>query len=164
MELGAAFTPNKALALSLQGYFGKELPYDGERSFVDFFGTYDLTTALSLAVNLDWGKQRQSIGSDLDWDGIAGYMTYALSDHWRVSLRAEYLNDKDGLFTGTPQKLKEATLTFGFAPNKHFELRIEGRYDKSDQVTFLKVQPSSPDGPQYADEQSEFALQGILKL
>lgn len=163
-ELGAAFTPTKQLALNLQGYFGKVPGYDAERSFVDFVGTYSLTDALSFALSYDWGKQQQKTGPDLDWDGVAAYLNYAFNSQWRISVRAEYLNDKDGFNTGTPQKLKEGTVTFGFAPVKSFELRIEGRYDKSDQATFVKTVTSGGTAATFDDNQSEFAVQGIYKF
>ena len=164
VELGAAFTPTKQLALNLQGYFGKVPGYDAERSFVDFVGSYNLTDAFSIALNYDWGKQQQSAGPDLDWDGIAIYVNYTLNAQWRASVRAEYLNDKDGFNTGTPQKLKEGTVTLGFAPVKSFELRIEGRYDRSDQSTFIKTPAVGATAPVFADDQSEFALQGVYKF
>jgi hypothetical protein len=163
-ELGVAFTPTKQLALNLQGYFGKVPGYDAERSFVDFVGTYNLTDALSLALSYDWGKQQQKTGPDLDWDGVAAYVNYAFNGQWRVSVRAEYLDDKDGFNTGTPQKLKEGTVTFGFAPVKSFELRIEGRYDKSDQATFVKTVAAGGLAATFDDNQSEFAVQGIYKF
>jgi hypothetical protein len=163
-EAGIAFTPTKQLALNLQGYFGKVPGYDAERSFVDFVGTYSLTDALSFALSYDWGKQQQHVGPDLVWDGVAGYVNYAFNSQWRVSLRAEYLNDKDGFNTGTAQKLKEGTLTFGFSPVKSFELRIEGRYDKSDQATFVKSVDSTGAATEFDDHQSEFAVQGVYKF
>ncbi|HEY8053447.1 MAG TPA: outer membrane beta-barrel protein [Steroidobacteraceae bacterium] len=163
-ELAAAYTPNKQLALNLQGYFGKVPGYDAPRTFVDLVGSYNLTDALSLALSYDWGKQEQHFGPDLKWDGIAAYANYAFNTQWRVSLRAEYLDDKDGFNTGTAQKLKEGTLTFGFSPVKNFELRLEGRYDKSDQPTFLKSLGGVTTLPEFDDHQSEFALQGIYKF
>ena len=163
-EVGAAFTPTKQLSLNLQGYFGKVPGYDAERSFVDFVGTYNLTDALSFSLSYDWGKQQQKTGPDLDWDGVAAYVNYAFNTQWRVSLRAEYLDDKDGFNTGTAQKLKEGTITFGFSPVKSFELRIEGRYDKSDQSTFVKTVTPGGLAATFDDHQSEFALQGVYKF
>ncbi|HEY6481951.1 MAG TPA: outer membrane beta-barrel protein [Steroidobacteraceae bacterium] len=166
-ELGAAFTPIKQLVLNLQGYFGKVPGYDAQRSFIDFVGTYSVTDALSVALSVDWGKQQQHIGADLNWDGVAGYLNYALTSQWRISLRAECFNDKDGFNTGTAQKIKEGTVTVGFAPVKNFELRIESRYDKSDQPTFLKSSRSVLPGltvETFDDKQSEFALQGVFKF
>jgi len=162
-ELGVAFTPTKQLALNLLGYFGKDPVYDAERSFVDFVGTYSLTDALSFTLSYDWGKQQQQAGPDLDWDGVAGYINYAFNGQWRLSVRAEYLHDKGGFVTGTEQKLKEGTVTVGFAPLKSFELRLEGRYDKSDQPTFVKTVTGTT--PQtFDDHQSEIALQGVYKF
>lgn len=125
-ELGATLAPTKQLSLELQGYFGKVPGFDAARSFVDFVGSYNLSDALSVALNYDWGKQQQAAGPDLDWSGIAAYVNYALNSQWRVTVRGEYLDDKDGFNTGTPQKLKEGTVTFGYSPVKSFELRIEG--------------------------------------
>jgi hypothetical protein len=163
-ELGAAFTPTKQLALNLQGYFGKVPGYEAERSFVDFVGSYNLTDALTVALNYDWGVQQQQVGPNLNWDGIAAYVNYAFTAQWRASVRAEYLNDKDGFNTGTPQKLKEGTLTVGFAPTKSFELRIEARYDSSDKQTFIKAAPTATTPATFDDNQSEFALQGVFKF
>jgi hypothetical protein len=161
-ELGAAFTPSKQLALNLLGYFGKDPAYDAARSFVDFVGTYSLSDALSFALSYDWGKQEQQAGPDLDWDGVAGYLNYAFNGQWRVSVRAEYLHDKGGFVTGTPQKLKEGTITVGFAPLKSFELRLEARYDSSDQATFVKTVGAAAET--FDDHQSEVALQGVYKF
>ena len=162
-ELGAAFTPTKQLALNLQGYFGKVPVYDAERSFVDFVGTYNLTDALSFALNYDWGVQQQHTGPDLKWNGFAAYVNYALDAQWRVSVRGEYLDDQDGFNTGTQQKLKEGTVTVGFAPTKSFELRAEVRYDWSDQQTFVKTAPGILPAT-LGDNQTELALQGVYKF
>ena len=163
-ELGAAFTPTKQLSLNLQGYFGKVPGYDAERSFVDFVGSYNVTDALTLALSYDWGKQEQKTGPDLDWDGVAAYVNYALNSQWRISVRGEYLNDKNGFNTGAVQKLKEGTVTLGFAPVKSFELRIEGRYDKSDQSTFVKTVTAEGFAAAFDDTQSELAVQGVYKF
>jgi len=42
-----------------------------------------------------------------------------------------------------------------------FELRIEGRYDKSSEPTFVK---SKLPVTQYSSDQSEVALQGVYKF
>ena len=67
---------------------------------------------MSFALNYDWGRQQQRAGPDLDWAGLAAYVNYALNARWRFSVRAEYLDDKDGFNTATPQKLKEGTVTW----------------------------------------------------
>jgi hypothetical protein len=167
-ELGVAWTPNKIFSLAAQGYVGKEQAYDARRTLIDLVATYNATSALTFVLSYDWGEQEQTMGlPNLDWNGLAGYANYAFNDQWRVSLRAEYLNDKDGFVSGTAQKLKEATLTFGYDPVKSFELRLEARYDKSDQPTFvraLNLATSPPGAASFADNQTGFALQGVFKF
>jgi len=162
-ELGLGWTPNKLFSLAAQGYVGKDQAYDAQRTLIDLVATYNATSAWTFVLSYDWGKQEQTAGlPDLDWDGLAGYANYTFNDQWRVSLRAEYLNDKNGFVTGVAQKLKEATLTVGYDPAKSFELRLEVRYDKSDQATFVSAVP--PATPAFSDNQTEFALQGVFKF
>src|SRR5258707_1961407 len=166
-ELGVAWTPSKTFSLAAQAYVGKDPAFDAQRTLVDAVATYSVTDALTLVLSYDWGKQKQHAAGDpdLDWNGVAFYTNYALNDQWRVSLRLEYLDDKEGFVSGlvgTPQKLKEGTLTFGYDPVKSFELRIEARYDKSDKSTFVRslTEVANP----FADSQTGFALQGVYKF
>ena len=166
-ELGVAWTPSKTFALTAQAYVGNDPAFDAQRTLVDAVATYSVTDALTLALSYDWGKQKQHTAGDpdLNWNGAALYTNYALNDQWRMSLRLEYLNDKEGFVSGlldTPQKLKEGTLTLGYAPVKSFELRIEARYDKSDKATFLRT--IDQDANSFADSQTGFALQGVFKF
>jgi hypothetical protein len=161
-ELGVALTPSRQFSFNLQGYFGKDPGYEAERSLIDFFGTWNVTEALSLVLSYDSGSQQQLNGPTLDWSGAAAYVNYAFNSRWRISVRGEYLDDKDGYNTGTAQTLKEGTVTFGFAAARNFELRLEGRYDKSDQPTFVKTVSTGPVA--YDDTQGEFALQGVYKF
>lgn len=170
-EFGLAYTPNKMFAVTAQGYIGKAqyypgtvLPLDAERKFFDFVGTYNATDALSFVLNYDWGQQDQSgFGlTALKWSGVAAYANYTFSDQWRVSVRGEYLDDKDGFVTGYDQKLKEGTVTLGYDPTKHFELRLEARYDRSGKATFVRA--NTTEGAYYTDSQTGFAVQGVLKF
>jgi len=163
-ELGLSLTPMKQFILTAQGYFGSEVLASGtsaERSLVDLVATFPVNDANTFIFNYDWGKQDKGgiNGSDAKWSGVAGYFNHAFNETWRVSLRAEYFDDKDGFTTGTVQKVKEVTATFGYAPSKSFELRIEGRYDKSDSSTFLKNSKGTPD-----DKQSGFLLEALYKI
>ncbi|HXZ60073.1 MAG TPA: outer membrane beta-barrel protein [Steroidobacteraceae bacterium] len=163
-EAGLAWTPSKIFSLTTQAYFGKNQQYDGERTLVDVVTTYNATSALTLILNFDWDQQQFPTGPSATWNGAALYVNYALNDRWRLSLRGEYLDDKDGFnFGGTGQTLKEATLTFGYAPVKSFELRVEGRYDKGQNDVFYRGNPNGAN-PQLADNLSELALQGVYKF
>jgi hypothetical protein len=168
-ELGVAWTPMKTFALTAQAYVGKDSTFDAQRTLVDAVATYNATDALTLILSYDWGKQKQhAAGStDLDWNGAAFYTNYALNDQWRASLRLEYLNDKQGFVSGllgTPQKLKEGTLTFGYAPVKSFELRMEARYDKSDKATFVRMITNIGNANPLANSQTGVAVQGVYKF
>jgi hypothetical protein len=168
-ELGVAWTPSKAFSLTAQAYVGNDSTFDAQRTLVDAVATYSATDALTFVLSFDWGKQQQHTAGDpdLDWNGTAFYTNYALNDQWRVSLRLEYLNDKEGFVSGlvgTPQKLKEGTLTFGYAPVKSFELRMEARYDKSDKSTFVRTITNDTSVNPFADSQTGVALQGVYKF
>lgn len=178
-EAGVAWTPNKVFSLSTSAYFGKEeyLPgtfflVDGDRTLIDVVATYNATSALTFIVNYDWDQQTNAFGlgdHTATWNGVAGYVNYAFNSQWRVSLRGEYLDDQDGFITGTldQQHLWEGTLTFGYDPTAHFELRLEGRYDKAQTNFFYRSDPALvvyPNLPQMGDSLSEIALQGVYKF
>jgi hypothetical protein len=167
-ELGVSLTPNKLFSLTAQLYAGKDPVYAAERTLLDTVATFTATPALSFVVSYDWGKQETTPATPAgltggDWEGVAGYANYQLSSQWRVSVRAEYLDDKDGttLVTGARQSLKEGTMTLGYDPVASFELRLEGRYDTSSESTFLKsVTPVAL----FSDDQTEVAVQGVYRF
>jgi len=167
-EVGLSWAPMKAFALTAQAYIGKDPTLDAQRTLVDAVATYNATDALTFILSFDWGKQEQHTSGDpdLDWNGAAFYTNYAINDQWRVSLRLEYLDDKEGFVTGTgvAQTLKEGTITFGYDPVKNFELRIEARYDKSTEPTFVRSISDNEDVNPFADSQTGFALQGVYKF
>jgi len=145
-ELGVAFTPNKMFSLAVQGYSGVENTSPnthGRRDLIDAVGTYNATSQLTVVLNVDWGDQENAAsvidGTNIKakWDGAALYGNYQISDPWAVSVRVEYFDDKDGYRTGVIQKWKEGTATLRYMPNTNFELRAEGRYDRTDGNNFI---------------------------
>lgn len=180
-EFGISWTPNKAFSLTTQAYVGKDdstpsfyvypqgnFPYDAEKTLIDAVATYNATDALTFVLSYDWGQQQQHTAGypTLAWNGAAFYTNYAISNQWRVSLRVEYLDDKNGFVTNTgiPQTLKDGTITVGYDPVKSFELRLEARYDKSTQPTFVRSLATSDAAQVLADNQTEIALQGVYKF
>jgi hypothetical protein len=171
-EVGIAYTPNKIVAVTLQAYVGKDPTFNATRTLIDGVVTYNVTSALSVAANINWGKQDQQPvpGFDLpnlDWYTLAGYVNYALNDQWRVSVRGEYLDDKEGLIgaangtLGPVEKIKEGTVTVGYSPVKSFEFRLEGRYDWSDKSSFVTTVNGNST---LVDHQTGIALQGLYKF
>ncbi len=180
-EFGIAWTPSKAFSLTTQAYVGKDdstptfyaypygnFPYDALKTLIDAVATYNATDALTFVLSYDWGRQQQHTAgyATLAWNGAAFYANYAISDQWRVSLRVEYLDDKNGYVTATgiAQTLKEGTLTVGYDPVKSFELRLEARYDKSTQPSFVRTIDQSGSPSTFADNQTEIALQGVYRF
>jgi len=163
-ELGVAFVPNKIVSVTASAYVGKEQISNALRTVVDGVVAYNVTSQLTLALNANWGKQDEQPESGLhdeDWTAVAGYANFAFNDYWRVSFRGEILNDKEGFVTGSQQKVKEGTLTFGYAPVKAFEVRLEARYDWSNEDTF---ESRVNDAATFGDHQTGFAIQGLYKF
>ena len=153
VELAAMLTPNKSFTLMVTGYSGKEQLTNypksvekGTRNLLDMVATFVATDQLTFVLNYDYGTQDGSSAGlgKAKWQGLAGYANYQFSDQWRLSLRGEYFDDKDGYRTGVVQKWKEATATIAYLPTKNIELRGEVRTDRSDQYAFLKSDRTTP--------------------
>ena len=167
-ELGATFAPSKEMSFSAVYYGGKELlsnypksDLNGMRNLVDVVGTFTLSEQMTLVLNYDYGTQDKAAfdGGKAKWQGLAAYLNYQVNEQWRVSLRGEYFDDKDGYRTGVAQKWKEATVTLAYLPAKAWEIRGEFRADKSDKDAFLKS-----DGVSATDTQRSFGLEVLYKF
>jgi hypothetical protein len=166
LEAGAAWTPNKMFSWSLGGYYGRDTNAAGvpaAQYIIDTVATWTATSALTVVASGDIGSTNDAWGANTTtatWYGGALYVNYAINDTFRVSVRGEYYDDKDGYLTlynqdfcalgyddcesrpiksATGQNLWEGTVTFGYAPTKNIELRLEGRYDTYNGNATLKV-------------------------
>lgn len=176
VELGISLTPTQSFSLAAQGYSGKEQitnyplsTTQGTRNLLDVVATFNATDKLSFILNYDVGSQKNAtlingtVGT-AKWDGWAGYANYQIDEKWRVSLRGETFNDKDGYRTvvepgkTSGQKWKEVTLTLAHMPVKNVELRAEVRADRSDQRVFLKSDGTA------MNTQNSFGLEAIYKF
>lgn len=150
VELGMMLNPTKAIVLNVMDHYGTEEVTNGlvggpkgKRNLVNVVFTYAVSDSLNFALDYDGGTQENatlangSTGS-AKWSGVAAYANYQINDPWRISVRAETFNDRDGYRTGFAggQKWKEATLTVGYAPSKSLEWRGEVRKDTSDKASF----------------------------
>jgi hypothetical protein len=172
IEVGGTYTPSKAFVLAASGYFGKQRIAglvdsgpEGSRSLVDIVATWNVTDALSLVLNYDWAKQADvtdgvSTPFDAKWSGLAAYANYVINDQWKVSLRAEYMNDTDGYRTGVAQKWKEVTATVAYLPTKAWEIRLEGRADTSNVDAFV----TDLETASVASSQNSIAVQSLFKF
>ncbi len=172
VELGASYTPSKAFVLAASGYVGKQriaglvdAGPEGTRTLLDVVATWNVTDSLSLVVNYDWAKQANvtdgvTTAVDAKWSGLAAYANYTISDQWKASLRAEYLDDADGYRTGVAQKWKEVTATLAYLPTKFWEIRLEARADSSNVDSFVKTIETAAVG----SSQNSIAVQSLFKF
>ena len=171
LELSAVYTPNNVFSLALVSYSGSQRPISKTdfgpksiRTLYDVVATFKLTEKLTLIGSYDYGVQAQAaLPNDIlgraIWEGIAGYMNYQFNEKWRVSIRGEFFNDRDGYRTGVVQEWKEGTLTIGYAWLKNFELRAETRHDISNVNAFLNA-----NGIGRSNNQQSYALEGVVKF
>ena len=78
---------------------------------------------------------------------------------WRISVRGEYFDDKDGYRTGIEQKWKEGTVTLGFMPAKSAEIRLEVRGDDSSKASFVQT-----DNGEIGKTQYSYDVEAIYKF
>ena len=147
LELGVLLNPSESVTLTGSLYSGRERvtnypksEANGTRNLVDLVASFKISEQLTFIANYDYGSQAHGNvnGGDAKWQGLAAYLNYQFNDQWRLSLRGEYFDDKDGYRTGFTQKWKEATLTAAYLPTKNIEVRGEIRGDRSNKSTFLR--------------------------
>lgn len=110
----------------------------GRLHVIDTYLTFNLTDKLTLAIEGDYvvnRVQRDSAPSRVT--GGVAYARYQIKPQLALAGRFEYLSDRGGLFSGTTQALKEATLTADYKLAEGFLLRTEWRRDYSNQPFFL---------------------------
>jgi hypothetical protein len=109
----------------------------GRLHIFDSYVTWQTTPKLTLALDADWVIERANLNSSPgETAGGAGYARYQFAPKMAVAARGEYMNDRNGLFSGTPQSLKEATLTGEYRLADGFLLRLEWRRDLSNHAFF----------------------------
>ena len=117
---------------------------NGRTHIFDSYATWKATSKLTLALEGDYVIQRlwqdaapghSSAPSHVD--GGAAYLQYQLTPRVALSTRAEYMSDRQGLFSGISQALKENTVTFDYKVSDGLLMRYEWRRDFSNQPSFL---------------------------
>ncbi len=172
IELGATLNPVKPLTITVSDYRGEETATSpgtpgggpqGTRNSFDVVANYIISNPLSVGVELlDVSQENTAVGT-AKYTGLAGYVTYMIKPQWRLALRAETFNDKNGFHFNTAPfaaatakgvKYTEATATLSYLPSSNVELRGEVRTDRADTAVF--------DGA--SKSMMSFALQGLYKF
>jgi hypothetical protein len=109
----------------------------GWRHFYDSALTFNPNSRVSTYFNFDAGRNGAPLGGQAAafW-GVAAAARMALSRHVALASRIEYYGDRDGYWSGTPQALKEFTITGEYKFNESLLTRLEYRTDFSNQATF----------------------------
>jgi len=71
------------------------------------------------------------------WEGIAGAFHWQATSKWAFTPRIEWMDDQNGFTTGTPQNIREFTLTGEYKMLEGLEWRAEYRHDWSNAKVFL---------------------------
>ncbi len=111
---------------------------NGREHIFDTYATWQATPKLTVIGEADYVLNRTVREQQPPRVAIGGLTAkYTLPRQWDVGARAEYFDDRGGLFSGSTQALKEGTvvLDHGFAPG--FLARAEYRRDWSNQRFFL---------------------------
>jgi hypothetical protein len=136
--LSVGYTPMEQLAMLFNVLYGPERDNSSDNRFLfDWVGTIKPVKNLSFILNVDYANDKNGAGTkNASWYGFAGIAKYDFNDKYSLSGRAEYFNDKDGVRTGTAQKLKEITITPEIRLAKDLLVRPEYRHDWSDEMSF----------------------------
>ncbi|HZE59571.1 MAG TPA: porin [Burkholderiales bacterium] len=172
LELGATLTPIKPLSITISDYRGQEptgFNQNGTRNSFNIVATYTVIEPLTLGFEFLKVDQKNAAsvatpGSiDAKYTGLAGYVSYMFMPKWRVALRLESLDDKDGFHFGfpagttSPTKYREYTTTVGYLVADNLELRGEVRTDRASQPVFT-------DGTNVSKGLTTFAVQALYKF
>ena len=156
VELGATLNPIKPLNITISDYVGPasagatgSLP-TGERNSFNIVATYAASDMLTLGVEYLNVQQSNAAtvaadGADkAKYNGYALYGTYMFTPAWRLALRAELLDDKDGYHFGVSgTKYSEVTATLSYLASDSFEVRGEVRGDHATNTAFAGLGGSS---------------------
>lgn len=148
-------TPMEGLTLSANGISGAEQSGDNrdDRTVVDLVATYQPIEKLTLMANYDFGHESglvQGAGTagfdSAEWQGLALYAKYDLTDTWSLAGRGEWFDDKDSVRTALTGRdsgtfndvdFYEVTFTSQWKLHEHVLARLEYRHDKADEDVFF---------------------------
>jgi putative OmpL-like beta-barrel porin-2 len=111
---------------------------NGREHIFDTYVTWSVTPKLTLAAEGDYVINRVfQHSAPKHFAGGAAYARYQFAPKFALATRFEYLSDRDGLFSGVAQPLKENTVTAEYKLAEGFLMRTEWRRDYSNQPFFL---------------------------
>ena len=129
---------------------------NGREHIFDTYATWTATPKLTLIGEADYVLNRTYAEQQPPRVVIGGLTAkYQLSPNWYAGARAEYFDDRGGLFSGATQALKEGTLVLNRSFAGGFQTRFEYRRDSSNRRFFLSATAGAP---QYAQTTATLGL------
>ncbi len=117
---------------------------NGREHIFDTYATWNPTPKLTFVGEADFVVDRTYAEQQPGRVAIGGFETkYALPRNWNLGARAEYFDDRSGLFSGDSQALKEITFVADHTFVPGFLARAEYRHDFSNQRFFLTDTPGA---------------------
>ena len=137
------FLPASGLLVNATALYGPEQDSSNSanRSLLDVVASYAVSPLVTLGMNADFGAEKNALPdrSDARWMGVAAYLRLNLCADFSLALRGDLFDDRDGIRTGTAQKLTGITLTPEYRPAAGFVVRADLRLDSSDKSVFEKA-------------------------
>jgi len=180
VESALSYAPTDWLGLTAYGFFSSNTgPVGNNDGRLLGGGIIDIQALESTEIVLEayYANQENAFanGSNARWNGFAGYLIHDFTEQWGLRVRGEIFEDASGFVScfgdstkgglGKPgscapgkgaggQTLWETTYTLQYKPVPSLMTRLEYRYDKSDENTFLK-------GAKAVDNQQTLAFEVI---
>lgn len=141
--LQLTFKPTAKLTLNYSNYLGTEgvNAVRVNRFYHNFYAIAQLTDQFGLTAGFDYATQRKVKGSVAKSEILSPVLIaqYKFAPKWTVAGRAEFYDDKDGVFIaiGTPNGFKTMgySLNFDYSPISNAVVRLEGKvYDSKDKI------------------------------
>ncbi len=121
---------------------------DGKAHIFDSYVTWNASPKLTLSaegdyvISREWANAAPGESSAPSLvDGGAAYARYQFNPKMALGGRFEYFNDRNGLYSGTDQALKELTGTYDYKLGEGLLARLEYRRDWSNVPFFLTNTP-----------------------
>ena len=180
VESALSVSPTDWLGLTAYGFFSGNTGNQGnDDGLLLGGGIIDIQALESTEIVLEAYYANQENGAangrNARWNGVAGYIIHDFTEQWGIRFRGEIFEDASGAAScfgdgtkggagkpgscapgrgGAGQTLWETTYTLQYKPVPSLMTRLEYRYDKSDQKTFLK-------GSKAVDNQQTLALEVV---
>ena len=139
LTLNYAPTSSTGIILNVMDGFEQPSGLDaGKKTVLDLILTQQLTEALSVVLNADYGDERMATGLPI-WKGVALYGRYVIDGKSAVGVRGEVFSDREGYVTGfgIPNlEVREVTGTYEYRFADALLLRGEARYDFANSPVF----------------------------